>query len=98
MSLHARASSDVRALYDRALTEYQSYVGDPVATIEEALAIAPDFVRGHALRALVLTSFGERRFAERARVSVSSAEALLRRASEAERDLVGAARLLVDGD
>jgi tetratricopeptide (TPR) repeat protein len=85
-------------LYERALAQYQSYVGDPIATIDEALAQSPDFVLGHAFKAMVLMTFGERRFAESARVSVTSAEALLGRATPRERGLIAAARALVDGD
>jgi hypothetical protein len=85
-------------LYERALREYQSYVGDPIATIEEALRSDPDFVLCHVFRGTVLATFGERRFVERARVSVAAAEALLPRASAREQALVAAARDLVDGD
>jgi tetratricopeptide (TPR) repeat protein len=92
------AQPEALALYEQALSEYQGYVGDPIATIEEALRHAPDFVLGHAFRALLLMTFSERRFAERARVSVGSAEALLTRANPRERGLVAAARDLVDGD
>ena len=84
--------------YDEALVQYRTYRGDPVATIDAALASEPDFILGHALRALVLMTYGERRFAERARVSVVAAEALLARATPHERGLVAAARALVDGD
>ncbi len=86
------------ALYERALHQFQSYVGDPIATIEEALAKDPDFVLGHAFRAIALMTAGERRLAESARPSVVSAEALLGRANARERRLVDAARKLVDGD
>jgi tetratricopeptide (TPR) repeat protein len=92
------ADGAVLDLYERALQQYQSYVGDPVATIDEALERAPDFVLGHAFRATVLMTFAERRFAEQARVSVVSAEALLPHANARERALVAAARQLVDGD
>jgi len=85
-------------LYERALVQLHGYVGDPIATIEQALAHAPDFVLGHAFRALALLTSGERRFAEKARVSVVSAEALLPRAHPRERALVAAARALLDGD
>jgi len=85
-------------LHEKALREYQSYVGDPIATIEEALRLAPDFVLGHVFRATVLMTSTERRLAEQARVSVASAEALLSGANERERGLAGAARRLVDGD
>ncbi len=37
--------------YARALHEFQCYIGDPVATIDEALASSPDFVMAHAVRA-----------------------------------------------
>jgi tetratricopeptide (TPR) repeat protein len=85
-------------LYERALVQMQTYVGDPIGTIDQALARAPDFVLGHAFRALALLTTGERRFAEMARVSVATAETLLARAHPRERALVAAARLLVDGD
>jgi tetratricopeptide (TPR) repeat protein len=85
-------------LYEQALAQFQRYVGDPIDTIDQALAVSPDFVLGHAFRALVLMTYGERRFTERARVSVTSAEALLSRALPRERALVAAARTLVDGD
>ncbi len=86
------------ALYQRALEQYQRYVGDPIASIDEALAIAPDFVAGHAFRALVLMAFGERRFADEARRSVAAAQALPAGASPRERGLCAAARALCDGD
>ncbi len=85
-------------LFEKALVEYQSYVGDSIATIEHALAQAPDFVLGHVFKATVLMTFTERRFAEQARVSVTSAEALLPLADPRERGLATAARRLVDGD
>ncbi|HKY89536.1 MAG TPA: tetratricopeptide repeat protein [Nevskiaceae bacterium] len=86
------------AAYEQALREYQSYVGDAVATIDQALAARPDFVLGHAFRAGVLMTFGERRFARMAAESVAAAERLLEGANARERGLVAAARKLVDGD
>ncbi|MGH7307696.1 MAG: tetratricopeptide repeat protein, partial [Candidatus Rokuibacteriota bacterium] len=84
--------------YEKALLQYHSYIGDPIATIEEALKHAPDFILGHVFRATVLMTFAERRFAEQARASLMSAEALLPHANGRERGLVAAARQLVDGD
>src|SRR5688572_16860118 len=86
------------ARYDAALLQFKTYRGDPIATIDEVLAVAPDLVRAHAFRALALMTFAERRFTESARVSVAAAEALLARATAHERGLVTAARALVDGD
>ena len=50
-----------RELYERALVQYHSFVGDPIATIEEALGHAPDFVLGHVFRATVLMTMAEAR-------------------------------------
>lgn len=86
------------ARYDDALVQFKTYCGDPIATIDEVLAVTPDLVLGHVFRALALMTFGERRFAESARVSVAAAEALLGRATAHERGLIAAARALVDGD
>lgn len=86
------------ALYEQALREFQSYVGDAVATIERALAARPDFVLGHVFRAGVLMTFAERRFARMAADSLAAAEPLLTNANARERGLVAATRKLVDGD
>ncbi|MGQ0700061.1 MAG: tetratricopeptide repeat protein [Panacagrimonas sp.] len=88
----------VLALYEQALREYQSYVGDAVATIDRALVARPDFVLGHAFKAGVLMTFGEKRFVPAAAESVAVAERLLNRANDRERGLIAAARKLVDGD
>src|SRR5687768_17109263 len=92
--------ADARALdlYERALLQYQSYVGDPVATIDEALRHAPDFALGHVFRAIVLMTLGERRFVEDARTNVAAAEAIAAQATPREQGLVTAARHLADGD
>lgn len=92
------SDANTLALYEQALHEYQSYVGDAVATIDLALAERPDFVLGHAFRAGVLMGFGERRFQRMAADSVAAAESLLAGANAREQGLVAAARQLVDGD
>ena len=85
------------ALYEEALGQLQSYVGDPVATIDRALAAHPGFLLGHAFRAGVLAGFGERRFNELARTSVEAGRAIASRGNERERGLLDAAGHLVDG-
>jgi tetratricopeptide (TPR) repeat protein len=85
-------------LYETALAQYQTYVGDPIATIDQALAEVPDFVLGHLFRATVLMTFTEQRYAREARGSVETAEGLVARANDRERGLAVAARRLVDGD
>jgi hypothetical protein len=39
------------ASFDTALRQFQCYVGDPVASVEAALAARPDFVMAHVLKA-----------------------------------------------
>ena len=85
-------------LFEQAVRQFQSYVGDAIATIDRALALRPDFVLGHAFRAAALMTAGERRFTELARPSVAAAEGLLDHANDRERGLVVACRALVDGD
>ena len=86
------------ALYEKALQQYQSYVGDPVATIDEALRKTPDFILGHLFRSTVLMTLTEQRFLADARSGVDSAEALLPHANGRERSLFHAVKALVTGD
>lgn len=92
--------TDRRALdlFEEALRQYQTYVGNPIATIDEALAVDPTFLVGHVFRALVLGTGGERRYTELGRANVTAAEALLDKANGRERGLVAAARALADGE
>src|SRR5262245_26499998 len=75
----------VLELYEKALLQYQTYVGDPIATIEEALNLAPTFVLGHVFRSVVLMTMAEKRFAREARISFDRAKALLNGANSRER-------------
>ena len=84
-------------LYAKALGEYQSYVGDPIATVDEALKHAPDFIAGHVFRATLLMTMTEQRFVAEARSSVDKATALLPSANTRERALTAAVTNLVSG-
>ena len=48
------ASPDAAVLFDQAMSEFTVYRGDPVATVDRALAAAPDFVMAHVLKAYLL--------------------------------------------
>ena len=65
------------SLYEKALNQFQSYIGDPIATIEEALRHAPQFTLGHIFRAVALFTISEQRFLAEARTSVDAAKALM---------------------
>ncbi|HET9942708.1 MAG TPA: tetratricopeptide repeat protein [Terriglobia bacterium] len=89
---------EVLNLYEKALGQYQSYIGDPLATIEEALRRAPDFTLGHLFRACALMMMSERRFVPEAQSSVNAATALLPSSNARERALTAATASLVKGD
>jgi len=85
-------------LYEKALIQFQSYVGDPIATIDEALREAPDFVLGHVFKAVALITMSEQRFVADARASVDAARKLVPSCNARERLLTAAATKLVEGD
>jgi tetratricopeptide (TPR) repeat protein len=90
-------SAEAIALYESAIGQLQSFVGDPIATIDRALVASPEFVAGHAFKALALATFSERQFAP----AIADAVALARRhgakANARERGLVAAAQHLSNG-
>lgn len=47
-------------LYEKALHELQCFIGDPVATIDRALALAPDFVMAHVFKGVLFGLATER--------------------------------------
>jgi tetratricopeptide (TPR) repeat protein len=87
-------------LFEVAVHQFQSYTGDPLATIDRALSMPKDFALGHAFRAAALITAAEQRFFDMARPSVAALEALVERgaANDRERGLAVALRALVDGD
>ena len=73
----AMTGADAFALarYETALEQFQGYVGDPVATIDEAVQAAPAFIAGHLLKALVLYTLAERKFVPMAGKALEAARA-----------------------
>ena len=70
------------ARYETALEQFQTYVGDPMATIDEALQAAPAFIAGHMLKALVLYTLAERKFVPMATAALESARRHAARAND----------------
>ena len=91
------ASELALARYETAIEQFQTYVGDPIATIDEALLDAPSFVAGHLMKALVLYTLAERRFAAMAGEALDAARAHASSANDRERGLLAAGDALVDG-
>ena len=94
------SSASDRAIkgYELALTQFQSYVGDPIATLDATLAEAPDFVMGHLFKALALFTLSEKQFLPAAEASLAEATRHLDRATERERSLAVAMKYFLDGD
>lgn len=84
--------------YERAMAALNSYFGDPVALVDEALAAEPDFVAGHVLRAGAICMATQRDFEPELVKSVEAAEALAAKANARERGHMRAARAWLDGD
>jgi tetratricopeptide (TPR) repeat protein len=86
--------------YEQALTSFHGYYGNPLATIDAALAVDPQFLAGHALRAGLLLTSSEKRAVPELRATVERAEALIAAGAgnARERAHVGAARAWLDGD
>jgi tetratricopeptide (TPR) repeat protein len=84
--------------YELALNQFQSYVGDPIATLDATLAEAPGFVMGHLFKALALYTFNEKQFVPAAEEALAQATRHLATATGRERGLAAGARCLLDGD
>jgi tetratricopeptide (TPR) repeat protein len=91
------ASTFALRRYEAALEQFQAYVGDPIATIDEALQAAPAFIAGHVLKALVLYTLAERRFVPMVTQSLDAARQHAAGANDRERGLMCATELLVAG-
>jgi tetratricopeptide (TPR) repeat protein len=85
-------------LYDTAIRQFQTYAGDPIETMDKAIAHDPGFVSGHLLRAIVLFTMSERQYRADAWKSIEAAEWYDSRANERERGHIKAARNWLLGD
>jgi hypothetical protein len=92
------ADAATAARYETALHQFVSYVGDPLATLEEALAERPDFVAGRLTQSLILLTLAERRYHALAAEAYAAAEPLLPTANAREQGLARAIRHLLAGD
>ena len=86
------------AAFETALGQLHCYRGDPVATIDAALAEDPEFVMGHVLRAEVHTSLWERSVVSEVEASLASLSALQGKANARERAHIAAIRDWANGN
>ena len=83
--------------FETALAQFHAYRGDPIATLDQALAADESFVLAHLAKAFMAATAGEGRVVPLARSAVARAEELSGQANARERALLVAARQLVDG-
>ncbi len=85
-------------LYEQALTQLHCYKGDPVETVDEAIAQDPEFVMAHCLRAHCGSAMADGEFSEHLRESLAGAEAVIARADTREARHVAAIRSWLEGN
>ena len=85
-------------IYERALRAFNTYRGDPVAIIDEALETDPDFAMGHVLRGHVLASMWEKSCVPEIEKSVANLKDLGNRVNDRERRHTHALQQWTTGD
>ncbi len=84
--------------YQAAVSQFNRYRGDPVATIDAALAADPDFAGGHILRAEIHMSMWETAVLPAVGAALDRLTALGNRLNDRESRHAGAIRLWAEGD
>ncbi len=85
-------------LYEKALLQLHCYKGDPVETVDEAIAEDPEFVMAHCLRAHCGSAMADGEFSEHLRESLAGAEAVASRGDDRENRHVAAIRAWLEGN
>ncbi len=94
----SHGNADACERYEIALRQFQSYCGDPVATLDEALGKTPDFIAGHLFRALALFTMSEKSMLPEIHKSLAAAQVYRDQANERERGLMNAGAQFAAGD
>lgn len=92
------ATPQALAAYEKALVQFHAYVGDPIATLDAALAEAPQFIAGHLFKGLALFTMSEKSFLPMIEAALAEAMREPARANERERGLAAATRRFLEGD
>ncbi|MBC8087577.1 MAG: tetratricopeptide repeat protein, partial [Phycisphaerae bacterium] len=93
------STSSAQALehFETALTQFHGYTGDPLATMQQALQLDPEFALAHLFNAFAMYTATERRYMPAVRESISNASALESKMNARERLLLRAAQQLLAG-
>ena len=91
----AVSTSSAKALehFETALTQFHSYTGDPLATMQQALQADPEFALAHLFNAFAMYTASEQRYLPAVREAIAKAAALRPKMNSRERDLLDAAEL-----
>ena len=95
VSVHNRIALD---LYDHAVTELAFFRANPIATIDEAIAVDPGFIMGHCFKAGLLATTSERGCEAGIAAALAAAERHVGHALERERMHLNAARTWLSRD
>src|SRR4051794_22611317 len=97
---HAVTLSQPAALdaYERALRAFQTYRGDPLQPLDQAIGLDEGFAAAYATKALLLCTIFERRFMRDALAVLEQGREALDGATPRERALAEAARRIANGD
>src|SRR5918992_2105298 len=90
------ATPEAAAHYDQAVEAFNIYRGDPLASLSQAVEIAPTFAMAHILKAYLLGLATEPEATKQANLSVAAAKAL--RLNERETSHVAALDRLLAGE
>jgi tetratricopeptide (TPR) repeat protein len=91
-------SAKSQEIYEQALRALNSYRGDPVAIIDQALAGDPDFAMGHVLRAQVQITMWERSVLPGVQAGIARLDELHDRMNDRERRHARALKRWAAGD
>jgi tetratricopeptide (TPR) repeat protein len=84
--------------YERSIRAFQTYRGDPVAPLDEALVLDPGFAAAAVAKALILLTFFERRFAADAAAVLERHRDAIARGNDREKALAAAAGRIARGE
>jgi tetratricopeptide (TPR) repeat protein len=95
---HSTTSDTAIQLYETALTQFQSYRGDALATLDAALGADPGFASAQLAKAFILYTLSEKKYVPDVVQALNAVRAMSAGLSDRERSLLAAGDQLVRGE